>query len=97
MEVLGLSNAASPYGSTPPKRQAEASPPADSTPRAAPSDAPLKSLAIEPLPKQKQVLVEPIARFSFGYTFVNPDTQEVVRKWPIEKVVTPGARVNATL
>jgi hypothetical protein len=96
MEVLGVSSAASPYGSPAPKRQVEATTPAAPV-GDAPKDAPLQSLAVEPLPQQKQVLVEPIARFSFGYTFVNPETQEVVQKWPVTKVITPGTRVDAIL
>lgn len=96
MEVLGVSSAASPYGSLALKRPVDAPLPA-APQEQAPQRAPQASPAADQLPKQKQVLVEPIARFAFGYTFVNPETREIVQKWPVQRAPEPGARVDATL
>jgi hypothetical protein len=93
MDVLAVSSAASPLTSLALKRPVEAPKPAeqgaDEPPRA-PKDTPVAREVFQ----QKQLLIEPVQRFAYAYTFVDPETREVVAKWPVEQVIQPGERVE---
>ena len=102
MDVLGVSNAAAPLEPKAPKRPADA-PPATSPTAAAAEDARVKALAPAQISQKTQLLVEQVDRFTFAYTFLDPDTGNVISRWPQSRETggheghrPPGTVVDAT-
>lgn len=81
MDVLGVSNAAAPLETKSLKRPADA-PPATSPTAAAAEDARLKEVAPAQISQKNQLLVQQVDRFTFAYTFLDPDTGSVISRWP---------------
>jgi hypothetical protein len=94
MDVLGLSNAAAPLELKPLKRPDDASPPAAPVAAKA-ADAAANDAAPAKITQKTQLIVEQIDRFTFAYTFFDPETLNVVSRWPATRGGTnPGDVVD---
>jgi hypothetical protein len=81
MDVHGVSHAAAPLEPKASKRPVDA-PPAASPTAAAAEDARVKAPAPAQISQKTQLLVEQLDRFTYAYTFLDPDTGDVVSRWP---------------
>ena len=91
MDVLGVSHAVAPPEPKAPKRPIDA-PPATSPTAAAAEDARAKAPAPVQISQRTQLLVEQLDRFTYAYTFLDPDTGDVVSRWPQTRDAAQGAR-----
>jgi hypothetical protein len=49
------------------------------------------------LPNKTRVKAEQIAKYQYGYTFIDAETSQVIGRYPAEPFVSSNARVNKTV
>jgi hypothetical protein len=92
MSDVSFIRAAPPQSALAPRRTADAQI-ADRAPE------PRRERASAPaaLPSKTMVKAEQIAKYKFGYTFIDAETAQVVGRYPAEPFVASNARISKTI
>ena len=84
MSAVSFIRAAPPHSAPAPRRPADA----PEAPRRETSTRPERFVAPAELPRKTKVQTEQIAKYEYGYTFIDTDTAQVVGRYPAEPFVS---------